>query len=101
MRGSIIKRGRHSYRIKFDVKGENGERDCHVETIRGTRKDAEAALAKRLNEFAEGRYVAPVIETVGSYSEHWLTNIAPATRSAGDVREIQDHHHRAHPPRPW
>ena len=50
--------------------------------MKGTRRQAEALLAQRLNEFTTGRYVAPTIETVGSYAEHWLANIAPAKRSA-------------------
>jgi Phage integrase family/Phage integrase, N-terminal SAM-like domain len=50
-------------------------------TFRGTRKQAEAELAKRLSELAEGRYVAPTVETVESYARHWLVNIAPAERS--------------------
>ena len=50
-------------------------------SFRGTRKQAEAELAKRLSELAEGRYVAPTVETVESYARHWLVNIAPAERS--------------------
>jgi integrase len=49
--------------------------------VHGTRKQAETELAKRLNEFAEGRYVAPTTETVESYARHWLEHIAPADRS--------------------
>lgn len=82
MRGNIPRRGKSSWRIKFDaVIADDGKRQYHVETIRGTRRDAEAALAKRLTELAEGRYVAPVVETVGNYAEHWLAHIAPAARS--------------------
>jgi len=49
--------------------------------VRGTRKQAEAELAKRLTELADGRYVAPTIETVETYARHWLEHIAPAGRS--------------------
>ena len=51
------------------------------QTVHGTRKVAEAALAKRLNELSEGRYVAPTFETVESHARHWLENIASAERS--------------------
>jgi integrase len=86
MRGNITRRGKSSWRIKFDAgTGDDGKRRYHVETIRGARKDAEALLAKRLNELAHGRYVAPTVETVASYAEHWLTNIAPADRCATTV----------------
>jgi integrase len=83
MRGYIGKRGKGSWRVKFDLEHDpvTGKRRYHTETVRGTRKDAEAALAKRLHELTEGRYVAPTVETVGSYARHWLENIAPVDRS--------------------
>jgi len=77
MRGNITRRGKSSWRLKYDV-GTGTERKIAYVTVRGTRKQAEAELAKRLNELAEGRYVARSIETLGSYAHHWLTNIAPA-----------------------
>src|SRR5262245_43626813 len=82
MKGCTIKRGKRSWRIKYDVgTDQNGKRLVQTETVRGTRKEAEEVLAKRLNEFAEGRYVRRNIETVESYSRHWIENIAPATRA--------------------
>ena len=81
MRGTVIRRGKSSWRIKFDTGIEVGKRQYHIETVRGTRREAEAALAKRLNEFTEGRYIAPTIETVETYARHWLENIAPVDRS--------------------
>ena len=82
MRGNILRRGKSSWRIKFDLGyGEDGKRRYHQESVRGTRKDAEAALTKRLHEFAEGRYVAPTVETVGTFARHWLETIAPVDRS--------------------
>lgn len=38
-------------------------------------------MAKRITEFAEGRYVTPTAETVGAYAKHWIENIAPASRA--------------------
>ena len=35
-----------------------------------------------LNELADGRYVAPTVETVETYARHWLEAIAPASCSA-------------------
>jgi integrase len=80
MRGNISRRGKSSWRLKYDV-GTDSERKIAYVTVRGTRKQAEAELAKRLNELAEGRYVAPTVETVESYTRHWLAKIAPAERS--------------------
>ncbi len=84
MRGNITRRGKTSWRLKYDVgtDPETGKRIIQYQTVSGTRKQAEAELAKRLNEFADGRYVAPTVETVESYARHWITNVAPATRSA-------------------
>lgn len=82
MRGNVTRRGKASWQIKFDV-GEDcqGKRLIEYETVRGSKRDAEAALAKRLNELSEGRYVAPTVETVGTYARYWLENIAPVDRS--------------------
>ena len=80
MRGNITRRGKSSWRLKYDV-GTDSDRQIAYVTVRGTGKQAEAELAKGLNELAEGRYVAPTVETVESYARHWLANIAPAERS--------------------
>jgi hypothetical protein len=49
MRGNITRRGKRSWRIKFDVSAaDDGKRIIRYETIRGTKKQAEAALAKDL-----------------------------------------------------
>jgi hypothetical protein len=69
MRGNITKRGKRSWRLKSDVgMDKNGKRLIQYQTVHGTRRDAETELAKRLNEFAEGRYVAPTVETVETYA---------------------------------
>jgi len=67
MRGNITRRGKSSWRLKYDV-GTDSDRQIAYVTVRGTGKQAEAELAKRLNELAEGRYVAPTVETVESYA---------------------------------
>lgn len=77
MRGNISRRGKNSWRLKYDV-GTGTERKIAYVTVRGTRKQAEAELAKRLTELAEGRYVARSAQTVETYVRHWLANIAPA-----------------------
>jgi hypothetical protein len=51
MRGNITRRGKSSWRLKYDV-GTAGQRRIAYVTVRGTRKQAEAELAKRLNELA-------------------------------------------------
>jgi hypothetical protein len=62
-----MKRGKSSWRIKYDVgTDENGKRLREYVTVQGTKREAEAELAKRLNELAEGRYVPRTVETVES-----------------------------------
>src|SRR6516165_3845322 len=82
MRGSVSRRGKSSWRLKYDVGvDQSGKRLIEYETVRGTRKQAEIELAKRLTELHEGRYVAATIETVETYATHWIENIAPAARA--------------------
>ena len=88
MRGNITRRGKSSWRLKYDV-GTGSERKIAYVTVRGTRKQAEAELAKRLTELAEGRYVAPSVETVEAYVQHWLTNIAPAKSGPSSLAQYE------------
>ena len=45
MRGNITRRGKRSWRIKYDVERIAGARQIRYVTVKGTRKDAEAELA--------------------------------------------------------
>ncbi len=91
MRGNITRRGKQSWRIKYDVGAdpETGKRIIQYQTVKGSKRDAETELTKRLNELADGRYVAPTAETVNSYATHWIENIAPASRAAITVERYQ------------
>lgn len=88
MRGNITRRGRSSWRLKYDV-GTGSERQIAYVTVRGTRKQAEAELAKRLTELADGRYIARSLETVETYVRHWLTNIAPAKSGPSSLAQYE------------
>ena len=69
MRGNITRRGKASWRIKFDAgTDETGKRLIEYETIRGTKKDAQEILAKRLVEVADGKIVRRSSETVADYA---------------------------------
>jgi integrase len=88
MRGNITRRGKRSWRLKYDVgMGADGKRQIACKTVKGTRKDAEAELARLLTDLAQGRYVARSIETVETYSNHWLTNIAPAKNGPSSLAQ--------------
>ena len=47
MRGNITRRGKASWRIKFDIGADpEGRRQFHTETVHGTRGDAEVRTGK-------------------------------------------------------
>lgn len=82
MKGHITKRGRASWRIKYDgPAGPDGKRRTVYETIRGGKKDAQAALAERLAAIGKGEHVAPSKTTIAS---HIADRIAQWV-SAGDI----------------
>src|SRR5262245_13024562 len=74
MRGSIVKRGRHSWRVKFDAGTVAGKRQTRYTTIRGTRRDAERELARLISAAHAGTLVDPSKITVAEYLNSWLDN---------------------------
>lgn len=84
MRGNITKRGKASWRLKFDLGRDpvTGERLTEYVTVRGTKKEAERELNRLLNQYEEGSYVLKSDDTVTDYARHWLSAIAPAKASA-------------------
>jgi hypothetical protein len=47
MRGNITRRGRDSWRLKFDLpRGPDGKRRSEFVTVKGKRRDAEAKLSE-------------------------------------------------------
>ena len=73
MRGHIQRRGKHSWRLKFDVgRDASGKRIIRYETVRGKRKDAEHELARLINAAHNGTLVDPSKVTVGEYIREWL-----------------------------
>ena len=82
MRGNITRRGKSSWRIKFDIGVDaDGNRLIQYQTIVGPKKAAQETLARGLAEVADGRYVTPTKETVETYARHWLEHIAPVDRA--------------------
>jgi integrase len=98
MRGNITRRGKSSWRLKFDLGGTDpltGKRLTQFATVRGTKKQAEAELNKRLNQIEEGTFVERTAATLADYARHWLTAIAPAKASAKTLErygEIVEQH---------
>jgi integrase len=90
MRGNITRRGRRSWRLKYDVGvGPDGKRQIVYKTVKGTRKNAETELARLLTDLAQGRYIARSIETVETYARHWLTNIAPSKSGPSSLAQYE------------
>jgi hypothetical protein len=85
MRGSIVKRGRTwSYVLYLGRAADGRKRQKWVGGFR-TRKDAEAALAKALDQVHTGTYADAGKVTVGEYLEEWLDGIRPSLREKEDV----------------
>lgn len=74
MRGNITRRGKSSWRLKFDLGRDpaTGERQTRVVTVRGKRQDAEKELTRLLTSADAGTLVEPSKMTVAEYVRAWL-----------------------------
>ena len=83
MRGNITRRGRLSWRLKFDVGSDpaTGKRITKFVTLRGTRRQAQAEANKILAAVAGGTHVDPSAETVAAFAERWLKDWADSNVS--------------------
>ncbi len=81
--GSITRRGKKSWRIKYDLPRdpETQERRIAYKTVKGTRKDAEKELRRQLTAVDKGVHVDPSALTVADYMDQWLADVAPASVS--------------------
>jgi len=82
MKGTITRRGKSSWRLKFDIgRDALGKRKFRFLTIRGKRQDAEKELTKQLQTFHDGMLVAPTKTTIAEYIRAWLdrADVAPKT----------------------
>ena len=81
MRGNITRRGKSSWRIKFDVEPAGGRRQIRYVTIKGTRKDAEAELARQITAVSAGTFVDPSKMTVAEWLLKWTASQPLSPRS--------------------
>lgn len=74
MRGNITRRGKSSWRLKFDSGRDpiTGERKTRYVTVKGKRQDAEKELTRLLNAVHEGTEIEPAKVTVREYIAGWL-----------------------------
>jgi integrase len=74
MRGNLTRRGKSSWRLKFDIDPDpvTGKRQTQLVTVRGKRQDAERELTRLLNAADAGTLVEPSKITVAEYLRAWL-----------------------------
>lgn len=80
MRGNITRRGKSSWRIKFDVEPIGGARQIRYVTVKGSRKDAEAELAQLLNDAHRGTLIDASKITVAEWMRQWLDGAKGGSR---------------------
>lgn len=75
--GSIIRRGKRSWRLKDDLpRDETGVRHTAYVIIKGTRKDAEKEPRARLSAIDIGIHVDPSSLRIGEFVDRWLNDVA-------------------------
>ena len=86
MRGSIRKRGNNSWRLTFDQERDHtGKRRQKTLTVRGTKKEAEAELSRKLAEIESGGFADPGNIKLAEYLARWLEHVE--TKTAAKTHE--------------
>ena len=75
-RGSITRRGKKSWRIKFDTGRDalTGERQTAYVTVKGTRREAQEELTRRLHALDSGTFVEPAKTTLAEWLDQWFVD---------------------------
>ena len=79
-RGSIIAvRGAKgvSFKLKFDAPSTDGSRNTQYKSLKGTRKEAEAELARLLGEVRRGVDLDSGKQTLAHWTARWLEDVKP------------------------
>jgi integrase len=77
MQGHLYRRGKSSWGLVVDLpRSSTGKRRQRTETVRGTKKDAEARLTQLLQELNTGTFVEATKITVADYLKRWLADYA-------------------------
>ena len=97
MIGNITRRGKSSWRLKFDLGPDpvTGKRKIAYKTVRGSKREAQTALALAIAEHESGEWIEPSALTVQAYLEKWLTDHSKVTVSAKTYEryaDLVDHH---------
>ena len=82
MKGHLKKRSKDSWTIVFDLGLKaNGKRSQKWKSIKGTKKEAEALLARMLTELEDGVYIDAKKTSVSDYLDKWIANIKGSVSS--------------------
>jgi integrase len=98
MKGSIRQRGKHSWEIRVDIGRDpkTNKRRRHIETVRGSKREAQQRLAEMLvNRDRGGLAVRPGRLTVRDLLEAWLDGYVAtncAVRTQDSYRSIAEVH---------
>lgn len=86
MAGHIQRRGKNSWRLKFDLGADplTGKRRIRFHTFRGTKRDAEVKLSVLVAENSKGNYVDQTKTTLSQFIDRWKrdwaeNNVSPKT----------------------
>jgi integrase len=92
MKGNITRRGHSSWRLKFDIGREAGNRKIQYHTFRGTKREAQTKLAELIASLGTGSYVEPskttVAEFVRARVDQWEADGDISARTAQRYRQL-------------
>jgi integrase len=97
MKGNLTRRGKSSWRLKFDTGRDpvTGRRITKFVTLRGTKAQAQAEATKILAEVAAGTHVGPSKVTVGEFVRarvsQWEAAGTISARSARRYGQLVEH----------
>jgi len=92
--GTVTKRSKGSYQIRYSVADADGERKQVNETVKGTKKDAEKVLRERLASLDNGHYVDKSKETVSQFMARWMETYAATNVSLRTAHGYEGYIHR-------
>jgi integrase len=78
MKGHIRRRGTQSWELKYDAGSDplTGKRRIRYQSFKGTKRDAQLELARRIAQNAAGESVDPSKTTLAEFLDRWLRDWA-------------------------
>jgi integrase len=95
MKGNITKRGKNSFRLKFDAGSDaNGKRKIQYHTFRGSKREAQDRLTELMASVGKGSYVEPSRIMVGDFVrsriDQWEASGKISAVTAARYRELNE-----------